>query len=57
VRVVNLSPAPTEVTLATRDGMPLAGDVVDLAGAPLEEFTGSAPLRPWQVLTVRSTDG
>ena len=54
VRVVNLSPElPTEVTLATRDGVPLAGDVVDLTGSVLEAFTGSAPLRPWQLLTVR----
>jgi alpha-mannosidase len=56
VRVVNLSPAPSEVTLATGPGVPLTGDVIDLTGEPLGAFTGSAPLRPWQLLTVRGTD-
>jgi len=56
VRVVNLSPAPTEVALATGDGVALAGEVVDLTGAPIAPFSGSAPLRPWQILTVRSAD-
>ena len=56
VRVVNLSPVPTEVTLANPDGVPLEGDVVDLTGESLGAFTGSAPLRPWQLLTIRCTD-
>ena len=56
VRVVNLSPAPTEVTLANPDGVPLEGEVVDLTGESLGAFSGSAPLRPWQLLTIRGTD-
>jgi mannosylglycerate hydrolase len=56
VRVVNLSPAPTEVEVATGEGVPLTGDVIDLTGATIAAFAGSAPLRPWQLLTVRSTD-
>ena len=53
VRVVNLSPSPAAVTLTTGDDVSLAGDVIDLTGTPVGPFTGSAPLRPWQILTVR----
>ena len=30
--------------------------MVDLTGESLGAFTGSAPLRPWELLTIRGTD-
>jgi 2-O-(6-phospho-alpha-D-mannosyl)-D-glycerate hydrolase len=56
LRVVNLSPEPSVVTVARDDG-PCAGSVVALTGAVQAEFAGSAPLRPWEILTLRFVDG
>jgi alpha-mannosidase len=55
LRVVNLSPHPGVVTV-TRDDEAVDGDVVDLTGAVQAEFTGRAPLRPWEILTLRLAD-
>ena len=52
LRVVNISPEPSVVTMARDDG-PCVGTVVDLTGAVQAEFAGSAPLRPWEILTLR----
>ena len=52
VRVVNLSPEPSSVTLSVGERT-LDGDVVDLTGAVVAPFDGTAPLRPWELLTLR----
>ena len=52
LRVVNLSPEPSVVTVA-RDGDPVAGNVVELTGTALGPFGGRAELRPWEILTLR----
>jgi alpha-mannosidase len=48
VRVVNDSPEHATIRL------PMEGDVVDLSGAVVTSFHGEHPLRPWEILTVRS---
>ncbi len=55
LRVVNLASEPTVVTVA-RAGAAVVGSVVDLAGTVRGIFGGSAPLRPWEILTVRLVD-
>jgi hypothetical protein len=52
LRVVNRTPFPTEVAVR-HDGEPVAGHAVDLTGAELDSFEGRAPLRPWELLTLR----
>jgi alpha-mannosidase len=52
VRVVNRTPTDATVTVA-RDGAPLRGFTVDLTGAELAPFAGRAPLRAWELLTLR----
>ncbi|MFO7590818.1 MAG: glycoside hydrolase family 38 C-terminal domain-containing protein, partial [Acidimicrobiia bacterium] len=48
------NPLPDASTLRiTRDGAPVAGDVIDLRGQPTEAFTGELALRPDQIATVR----
>jgi hypothetical protein len=56
LRVVNRTPTATELVVA-RDGAPVAGQVVDLAGTVLGEFSGASALRPWELLTIRLTEG
>jgi hypothetical protein len=52
LRVVNRTPTATEVVVR-RDDDAVTGRVVDLSGAELDEFDGRAPLRPWELLTLR----
>jgi len=52
LRVVNRTPHDAEVTVA-RDGAAITGRIVDLAGTELDRFDGRAPLRPWELLTLR----
>jgi hypothetical protein len=54
LRVVNRTPVDTELTVA-RDGSLVTGSIVDLTGVERGEFGGRAPLRPWELLTVRLT--
>jgi hypothetical protein len=56
LRVVNRTPFPTTLTVA-RDGAPLTGEVIDVAGAPRGLFTGGAELRAWEILTLRLAEG
>ncbi len=56
LRVVNRTPTDTEV-IVTRDGAPVVGQIVDLTGADLGEFRGTAALRRWELLTVRFSEG
>ena len=55
LRVVNLSP-DSSVVAVDREGEPVVGTLVDLAGVEQEPFTGRAPLRPWEILTLRLAD-
>jgi hypothetical protein len=55
LRVVNRSADATELTVR-REGVPVVGREIDLAGAPLGPFGGRAALRPWQLLTLRLDD-
>ena len=57
VRVVNLSPNPSEATLSTPATARSPATVVDLTGAVVGAFDGSVPLRPWELLTLRVADG
>ena len=52
LRVVNRTPTDTELVV-DRDGTAVTGQVVDLTGAVLGEFSGRAVLRPWELLTLR----
>ncbi len=52
LRVMNRTPDDTVVTV-TRDDSPVAGRIVDLAGTDLDAFPGTAPLRPWELVTLR----
>jgi mannosylglycerate hydrolase len=54
LRVVNRTPRDAALEVR-RDGAPVTGRVVDLAGSALGEFDGRAALRPWELLTVRLT--
>jgi hypothetical protein len=40
----------------SRDGAPVVGRVIDLAGTELDDFGGRAALRPWELLTLRLAD-
>jgi mannosylglycerate hydrolase len=52
VRVFN--PYPSSATAEIeRTGAPATGWVVDLVGHPVEPFTGTVALRPWQIFTLR----
>jgi mannosylglycerate hydrolase len=55
LRVVNLAPEAGEVAVS-RDGAPVVGEVVDLAGIALGPFPGTAILRAWEILTLRLLD-
>jgi hypothetical protein len=52
VRVFRTDAVGGDVTIE-RDGAPVTGWVVDLAGRPVEPFEGSVRARPWQILTLR----
>jgi alpha-mannosidase len=52
VRVVNASPAPTEVLLELGDA-PASGWIVDLVGRPRAPFDGAVELTPWEIATLR----
>jgi hypothetical protein len=56
LRVVNRTPVDTELAVR-RDGHAVVGQRIDLTGAPLGDFDGTAPLRPWELLTLRLDDG
>jgi hypothetical protein len=55
VRVVNRSPEPTVLRIE-REGRVCTGQVVDLTGTPHGSFTGTMPLRPSEIVTVRLPD-
>jgi mannosylglycerate hydrolase len=55
LRAVNRTPIAGAVTVS-RDGAPVAGRVVDLAGSDVAPFEGRRALRPWELLTVRLAD-
>jgi mannosylglycerate hydrolase len=52
VRVVNASPAPTDVLIEV-GGDPASGWIVDLVGRPRGPFEGTVELRPWEIATLR----
>jgi mannosylglycerate hydrolase len=52
VRVFNPSPEGTTAAIE-RDGTPVIGWTVDLAGRPLARFEGGLDLRPWEIATLR----
>jgi mannosylglycerate hydrolase len=54
VRLFNPSRGPVTATV-DYDGAPASGQVVDLRGRTLEPFTGTAELRPSQILTLALT--
>lgn len=54
VRVLNRTPRDTIVRVR-QDGKPVTGQVVDLTDAVIGRFDGHAPLRPWELLTLRLT--
>jgi len=55
LRVVNLSPDSTVVTV-DREGEPVVGNLIDLGGVEQGPFSGTASLRPWEILTLRLAD-
>jgi len=55
VRVFNPSP-DAATAVVERDGGPVTGWTVDLAGRPQARFEGTLALRPWEIATLRLDD-
>ncbi len=52
VRAFNPTTVATHLRVA-RDGVPVAGQVVDLVGRPVADFAGAADLRAGEIITLR----